>query len=64
VIAALCGAADAPAFHPPRAGEIRHSLGDPRLARALLGLGEPIGLHAGLAEVVAWLRAGRPGLAA
>jgi UDP-glucose 4-epimerase len=64
VIAELCGAADAPVFHPPRAGEIRHSLGDATRARALLGLGAPIGLREGLAEVVAWLRAGRPGLAA
>jgi UDP-glucose 4-epimerase len=64
VIADLCGAPDAPAFHPPRAGEIRHSLGDATRARALLGLGTPIGLRDGLAEVVAWLRAGRPGLAA
>jgi UDP-glucose 4-epimerase len=49
---------------PPRTGEIRHSLGDPRQLRAALGLGEPRALAPGLAEIVAWLRAGRPGLAA
>lgn len=48
---------------PARAGEIRHSLGSPARARDLLGLGPPTGLREGLAEVVAWLRAGRPGLA-
>jgi UDP-glucose 4-epimerase len=62
VIASLSGTPHAPLHHAPRAGEIRHSLGDPSQARARLGLGEPIGLTEGLSEVVAWLRAGRPGL--
>jgi UDP-glucose 4-epimerase len=64
-VAAACGQAAPELRHgPPRAGEIRHSVGDPRRARAALGLAEPHGLDAGLETVVAWLRAGRPGLAA
>ncbi|MFO1025810.1 MAG: NAD-dependent epimerase/dehydratase family protein [Acetobacteraceae bacterium] len=40
---------------PPRAGEIRHSLGDPAPADAALGLGGRTGLRDGLAQVLAWL---------
>ena len=43
---------------PPRAGEIRHSLGDPARARATLSLTDPLPLRAGLATVLAWLAAG------
>ena len=64
-VAAACGAGAPEIRHgPARAGEIRHSVGDPTRARAALGLAEPCGLDAGLEAVVAWLRAGRPGLAA
>ena len=62
-IGRICGITPALRHRPPRAGEIRHSLGDPRLSRTRLGLGEPVALAEGLAAVVAWLRAGRPGLA-
>jgi UDP-glucose 4-epimerase len=62
-IAALCGVAPAITHRPPRPGEIRHSVGSPERARAMLRLGEPCALAAGLEEVLAWLRAGRPGLA-
>jgi UDP-glucose 4-epimerase len=65
-IAGLCapGAAPAPPRHlPARAGEIRHSVGCPERARGMLGLGEPRGLREGLADVVSWIRDGRPGLA-
>jgi UDP-glucose 4-epimerase len=62
-IASLCDTKLQVTHGPPRAGEIRHSLGDPGRARAALGLGAPVGLREGLAEVVEWLRAGRPGLA-
>jgi UDP-glucose 4-epimerase len=62
-IAALCGTPLAVTYGTARAGEIRHSLGNPARARAALALGEPVGLREGLAEVVEWLRAGRPGLA-
>jgi UDP-glucose 4-epimerase len=59
VIARLCQAPDAPRHHPARAGEIRHSVGDPSRARALLGLGEPVALGEGLAQVVEWIRGAR-----
>jgi UDP-glucose 4-epimerase len=62
-IAGLCGVAPAIAHREPRAGEIRHSVGSAAAARGMLGLGAPTPLDEGLAEVVAWLRAGRPGLA-
>jgi UDP-glucose 4-epimerase len=62
-IAGLCGVAPAIRHGPARPGEIRHSVGSAERARAVLGLGPPRGFAEGLAEVVAWLRAGRPGLA-
>jgi UDP-glucose 4-epimerase len=64
-IAALChpaGQRPAPRHLPPRSGEIRHSVGAPEKARAMLGLGAATGLDDGLAEVIGWIRAGRPGL--
>lgn len=61
-IASICGVPAAIRHKPARAGEIRHSLGDPSLARTALRLQEPCGLRAGLEEVVGWLRAGRPEL--
>jgi len=42
----------------PRAGEIRHSIGNPQRARAALGLGEPLPLRAGLRKVLDWLATG------
>ncbi|WP_372620659.1 NAD-dependent epimerase/dehydratase family protein [Falsiroseomonas sp.] len=63
-IAEVCGVAPVVNHQPARSGEIRHSLGDPSRSRALLGLGEPAGLGEGLQAVVAWLRAGRPGVTA
>jgi UDP-glucose 4-epimerase len=65
-IAALClPAGQRPEVRhlPARSGEIRHSVGSPAKARAMLGLAAATPLDAGLAEVIAWLRAGRPGLA-
>jgi UDP-glucose 4-epimerase len=47
-----------------RAGEVRHSLGAPEAAHSTLGLNEPLPLLDGLREVVTWMRAGRPLLAA
>jgi UDP-glucose 4-epimerase len=63
-IATACGTTPAVRHAPPRAGEIRHSLGSPARAQALLGLRPAAPLGDGLADVVGWLRAGRPGLAA
>ena len=40
---------------PPRASEIRHSLGDPQAARRALHLGTAVPLRDGLAKVLAWL---------
>lgn len=61
-IAEVCGVPCELRHGAPRAGEIRHSLGAPDRARAMMDIGEPMGLRDGLAEVVSWLRAGRPGL--
>ncbi len=63
VVAELCGAPLRTRGKPARAGEIRRSLGSPARAREALGLERTVGLRAGLAEVGAWQRAGRPGLA-
>ncbi|PWS39200.1 epimerase [Falsiroseomonas bella] len=63
-IAAACGRQADIRHAPARAGEIRHSLGDPTGARALLDLEPKVGLRQGLEEVVGWLARGRPGLAA
>nr|WP_294516252.1 NAD-dependent epimerase/dehydratase family protein [uncultured Rhodopila sp.] len=42
---------------PPRAGEIRHSLGVPDLARSVLGLQVSVKLRDGLGKVLAWMTA-------
>jgi UDP-glucose 4-epimerase len=63
VVADACGTEARITHRPPRLGEIRHSLGDPARIRVALGLGEPLGLRDGIAEIVAWVRSGRPGLA-
>ena len=55
VIAALADAQLDIRHAPPRAGEIRHSTGVPAAARDMLGLGEPVALRDGLAEVLDWL---------
>ncbi|WP_458095329.1 NAD-dependent epimerase/dehydratase family protein [Roseomonas sp. WA12] len=62
-VAAVFGVPLEIAHAAPRAGEIRDSLGDSTLMRERLGLGETRSLHEGLAEVRAWLDAGRPGAA-
>lgn len=64
LVAELCGTPLEAIRRPPRAGEIRHSLGSPSRALEELRLAPPVELRAGLEEVLAWLRAGRPGLAA
>ncbi len=63
-VAELCGTKLEARRRPARSGEIRHSLGSPARAREALGLGPPRDLREGLAEVVAWFRAGQPGLTA
>ncbi|MBX9699010.1 MAG: NAD-dependent epimerase/dehydratase family protein [Acetobacteraceae bacterium] len=62
-VARACGTTLELRHAPPRTGEIRHSRGSPERARAMLGVSARMPLDAGLAEVVSWIRAGRPGLA-
>ncbi|WP_428491340.1 NAD-dependent epimerase/dehydratase family protein [Rhodopila sp.] len=40
---------------PPRAGEIRHSVGLPTLANSILRLADRVPLRTGLADVLAWI---------
>jgi UDP-glucose 4-epimerase len=63
-IGGVCGTPVQINHLPPRSGEIRHSRGDAARMRATLGLGEAMGLRDGIADVMRWHRAGRPGLAA
>ncbi len=58
-IAALIGRPPELRHAPPRAGEIRHSVGDPELSRCALGLAPTVALRDGLARVLDWL--GSPG---
>ena len=54
-IAELAGARLDLRHRPPRAGEIRHSVGLPSLSRKTLGLSEPTDLRTGLGKVLDWL---------
>jgi UDP-glucose 4-epimerase len=54
-IAGLCRQNLEIAFRPGRAGEIRHSRGDPTAAQLALGLAEPTDIATGLAATLAWL---------
>jgi UDP-glucose 4-epimerase len=55
VVAQLAGKDLEVQMRPPRAGEIRHSLGVPTLANSVLGIEGRVPLRAGLSQVVAWL---------
>ena len=59
LIASLVGNRLDHSFQPPRAGEIRHSLGDPTRLRAHLHPNDPVKLRDGLREVLAWMAASR-----
>ncbi len=59
LIASLVGNRLDHTFQPPRAGEIRHSLGDPTRLRATLQPDEPVKLRDGLREVLAWMASSR-----
>ena len=61
-IADLCGQPADIRHQPPRSGEIRHSLGRPSAIGEVGDTGF-VSLRDGLAETLAWLGAGRPGLA-
>jgi UDP-glucose 4-epimerase len=60
VIAELCGRPAGVAHGAPRAGEIRHSLGVPDTANAILHLPSRRSLREGLDDVLAWLQSGSP----
>ena len=52
ILGRLRGVDPAITHAPPRAGEIRHSVGDPAACRAALGLGVPVPLEVGLRSVL------------
>ncbi|HWT07762.1 MAG TPA: NAD-dependent epimerase/dehydratase family protein [Roseomonas sp.] len=54
-IARLCGRLPEISQEAARQGEIRHSLGSPRLARGSLSLGPPTSLRDGLRQVLEWM---------
>jgi UDP-glucose 4-epimerase len=54
-IGSLTGRAPDIRFQPPRAREIRHSLGDRTAIVSALGVGEPVLLRDGLRTVLSWL---------
>ena len=60
LIADLAGKQLTVQSRPPRAGEIRHSLGVPNLADRVLGLPGRVALRSGLGDVLTWM-AGRAG---
>jgi nucleoside-diphosphate-sugar epimerase len=53
----LVGARVAPAYAPPRAGDVRDSQADIRKARRLLGYEPTVGFDEGLTKTVEWYRA-------
>nr|WP_294553473.1 NAD-dependent epimerase/dehydratase family protein [uncultured Rhodopila sp.] len=55
LIAELAGKTLDAQTKPPRAGEIRHSLGVPDLADSVLGLKERVKLRDGLGRVLSWM---------
>ncbi len=59
LIAGLVGNRLDHSFQAPRAGKIRHSLGDPKRLRARLHAAEPVPLRVGLAGVLRWMASQR-----
>jgi UDP-glucose 4-epimerase len=57
ILRELTGYKGEPAYAPPRAGDIRHSLADIRLAGELLGYRPAVGFREGLRRTVEWYRA-------
>jgi UDP-glucose 4-epimerase len=58
ILRELTGYTGQPAYAPPRAGDIRDSLADIRLAGELLGYVPKIDFHEGLRRTVEWYRGG------
>ncbi len=56
ILCGLTGYRGRPAYTEPRAGDIRHSLADIRLARKLLGYEPQIDFREGLRRTVAWYK--------
>jgi len=59
LIASLVGNRLDHSFQPPRAGEIRHSLGDPARLRLRLNTADPVPLRQGLAGLLRWVASQR-----
>jgi UDP-glucose 4-epimerase len=58
ILRELTGYAGHPAYESPRAGDVRDSLADIRLAEELLGYRPKVDFREGLRRTVAWYRAG------
>jgi UDP-glucose 4-epimerase len=56
ILRELTGYSGQPAYAPPRAGDIRDSLADIRLAGELLGYQPLVDFHEGLRRTVEWYR--------
>lgn len=56
LVAQLAGQAPRLCMRPPRAGEIRHSVGAPERLDAALGRGGRVALRDGLGELLHWMR--------
>ncbi len=56
----ILGELPPPRYQPPRAGDLRHSRGDPRIARERLGFSARVALAAGLRQSVEWYRHAAP----
>ena len=56
ILCGLTGYRGVPAYAPPRAGDIRDSLADIRLAGELMGYEPQVGFEEGLRRTVAWYR--------
>jgi nucleoside-diphosphate-sugar epimerase len=62
ILCELTGYKGSPAYAPPRAGDIRDSLADIRLARELLGYRPIVDFREGLRRTVDWYRQEAPSL--
>jgi UDP-glucose 4-epimerase len=56
ILCGLTGYGGVASYNPPRAGDIRDSLADIRLARQLMGYEPQVGFEEGLQRTVAWYR--------
>jgi len=61
IICGLTGYKGKPAYADPRAGDIRHSLADIRVARELLGYAPTVDFAEGIRRTVEWYRSSQPG---